>query len=261
MSSDPVAALVAELAYVFKDVRLLHRALTHRSYVNECAEPAVADNERLEFLGDAVLDLVVSNELMQRLPQAREGELSRVRASMVSEPALAELARTLGLGPALRLGRGEELSGGRDKPSLLADGFEALVAAMYLDGGMEVATQFVLSRVKMPTPEEIRSSDSKTALQHRVQAEFKVAPRYRLARSEGPDHAKVFYVEITVSDRVMAQGAGSSKKEAEQAAAAAALLRFEDPAFVAEVTAYRAAKSAAKSDAESATKSAAPSEP
>lgn len=177
-------------------------------------------------MGDAVLDLVVSSELMKRYPDAREGQLSRVRAAMVSEPALAKAAEELGLGPALRLGRGEELSGGREKPSLLSDAFEALVAALYLDGGYERASQFVLSRLEVPS---IRAGiDSKTELQHQVQAKFKRTPKYRLVKSEGPDHAKTFFVELWVDEVVVSKGSGKSKKDAEQEAAGLALEQLED---------------------------------
>lgn len=225
-SKDPQVRLLTALGHSFADDRLLVQALTHRSYVNEVDDPAVRDNERFEFLGDAVIDLVVSSELMRRFDTAREGRLSKIRASVVSEGALARLARQIGLGPALRLGRGEEMSGGRDKSSILSDAFEALMAAVYLDAGLERVAEVLLPRLRFPDGEALRRGDPKTELQQRVQAERHKTPTYHLVDERGPDHDKVFEVELRVEGEVLAAGEGRTKKEAEQRAAAAALERL-----------------------------------
>lgn len=226
-SKDPVVRMLQTLGHRFTDDRLLLEALTHRSYVNEVDDPRVRDNERFEFLGDAVIDLVVSAELMRRFDAAREGRLSKIRASVVSEGALARLAREIGLGEALRLGRGEELSGGRDKASILSDGFEALMAAVYLDAGVERVAEVLLPRLTFPDVEQLRRGDPKTELQQRVQAARHETPTYHLLGAEGPDHDKRFRVELRVGEDVLGQGEGRTKKEAEQRAAAAALERLE----------------------------------
>lgn len=217
-SHDPVFRLMNALGHRFDDPELLTQALTHRSYVNECSDP-VPDNERFEFLGDAVIDLIVSSELMIRFPEAREGSLSKMRANIVSEGGLARIAEKLQLGEALRLGRGEELSGGRTKPSILSDAFEALIAAVYLDAGLERATQIVLPWFDFPERLELRKFDPKTELQQRVQAELHITPTYRVIGSSGPDHDKVFEIELLIGDMVKSRGEGRTKKEAEQRAA------------------------------------------
>lgn len=222
-SKDPEKRLERALGHSFDDRRHLREALTHRSFVNECEEPSVRDNERFEFLGDAVIDLVVSTELMRRYPDAREGPLSKFRASIVSETALAKVAERLEIGAALRLGRGEEMSGGRDKPSILSDAFEALIAAVYLDGGLEAAAKVLLRWLEFPTSTSLHVGDAKTELQQRVQARRHVTPNYRLIGESGPDHDKVFVVELLVEGEVLARGEGRSKKEAEQQAAARVL--------------------------------------
>lgn len=222
-SKDPVRRMLEALGYAFSDDRLLLEALTHRSYVNEVVDPDIRDNERFEFLGDAVIDLVVSNELMERHPEAREGRLSKIRASIVSEQALARLAREIELGEAIRLGRGEELSGGRDKASILSDAFEALMAAVYLDGGLGEVARVLLSRLVFPDAAALKRGDPKTELQQRVQGERHQTPTYHLAGEDGPDHDKIFEVEIRVGDEVLGRGRGRTKKEAEQRAAASAL--------------------------------------
>lgn len=215
-----VQRLVETLGYTFRDPERLEQALTHRSYVNESRGARARDNERLEFLGDAVLDLIVSEALMERHPEAREGELSKLRARMVSEVALARVADRMGLGAALRLGRGEEMSGGRHKASVLADGFEALIAAIYLDGSYDAARRVVLDFIEFAGPEDV---DAKTELQHRLQERLKKTPRYRLIEELGPAHDKTFIVEVTLDDEPLERGTGRSKKEAEQRAAANAL--------------------------------------
>jgi ribonuclease-3 len=216
----------------FSEPELLERALTHKSYANE--HHLSVHNERLEFLGDAVLSLVVSERLMRDRPDSPEGELSRLRAAIVSEPALAAVARTIGLGAFLFLGKGEEQTGGRDKDSLLADSLEALVASLYLDGGIGQATTFI-ERHFQETFHRVTSSggaaDHKTEFQERCQELLKTLPEYRVMSESGPDHRKEFEVELTVQGKVMGRGLGRSKKEAEQAAAKEALekLKSQEP--------------------------------
>ncbi len=212
------------LGYQFVRQELLERALTHRSHANENRAGAGADNEKLEFLGDAVLDLVVGHLLMDQYPTLSEGELSVTRAQVVSEAGLSELAAELGLGEFLRLGRGEERTGGRNKPSLLADAFEAVVAAVYLDGGFEASRQLV-ERLLVRRLSAVDTSgfyDFKTRLQESSQAKLKSTPEYRVVGETGPDHDKTFEVAVHIRDREWARALGKSKKEAEQRAAAMA---------------------------------------
>lgn len=229
---ERLRALAASLGHEFRDLDLLDRALTHRSYVHE-TEGASADNERLELLGDAVLGLVVCEELLRRFPEAREGELSKIRSRVVSEPVLAARASALGLGDYLLLGRGESEGGGRERPSILADAFEAVVAALFLDGGLDAARRFVLSRFEgvLADPHlTAASKDPKTSLQELAQERHRAVPVYRVVSEEGPDHDKRFEVEVEVPGGVRARGRGRSKKAAEQAAAecALALLQGKD---------------------------------
>ncbi|MFO0726800.1 MAG: ribonuclease III [Myxococcota bacterium] len=230
--AEMAARLMGAIGYTFQRPELLIASVTHRSFVNESADRLAFDNERLEFLGDAVLGLVVATELMQRFPSAQEGVLSRLRASMVDEAALHKLAVALGLGEALRLGRGEELSGGRTRSSLLADAFEAMIGAAYLDGGLDAARVILDRCLSYPGAAEA-PVDPKTELQERLQAAKRAPPTYRLVGEEGPDHAKTFAVEVSVEGRVVARGEGRTKKEAERAAASVVLesptLGAEDP--------------------------------
>jgi ribonuclease III len=217
--------LEADLGYRFGDLAILDNALTHRSFVNETLSYPCRDNERLEFLGDAVLELFVSALLMKRFPDCAEGELSKRRASIVNERPLADLARHFGLGDLLLLGRGEEASGGRLKPSLLANAFESVVAAIYLDGGFD-RTAGVLERVIAPLIETGEASlyrDFKTAAQELCQNRFGQFPRYELLAESGPDHEKHFETGLFVGERLLATGSGRSKKEAEQGAARSTL--------------------------------------
>lgn len=225
-AEDRLPELMRALGYQFRDLDLLREALTHRSYVNEVPSPGVRDNERFEFLGDAVLDLAISTMLMDAHPQAKEGDLSKLRASVVNEGSLAEVARRLDLGRGLRLGRGEELTGGRDRPSILADALEAIVAAVYLDGGFEAARALLVRHVPIPTADDGPVGDPKTDLQERVQGLVHRTPTYRLLREEGPDHDKRFVVATMLGDCVLAEGLGRTKKDAERAAARAALDRL-----------------------------------
>ena len=218
------------LGYRFKHRSHLKRALTHRSFVNELRLPATEHNERYEFLGDAVLELAVSHLLMERFPEAPEGELSKLRAAIVNEGQLAELAREIGLGDDLKLGKGEDQTGGRDKPSLLSDAFEAVVGAVYLDRGFGKAFD-VLERLYRAVLDRAGGvgfiRDYKTRLQEVSQARFRAVPSYRLQRTVGPDHAKTFEIHLYIQNERWGVGRGASKKNAEQAAAAEALAKLE----------------------------------
>ena len=224
---DEFETLQRDIDYRFRDRGLLEHALTHTSRANEDVTGGVVDNESLEFLGDAVLGFVVADLLFHEFPGFNEGQKSKVKASLVSTATLARQAERLALGDHLLLGRGEEKSGGRRKQALLADGFEALIAAIYLDGGIEQARAFIL-REFAPLVSAVRQQgpggeDYKSALQERVQAIDGPLPEYRLAGTSGPDHQKTFRVEVLVRGVVLAAGSGTSKKEAEQDAARLAL--------------------------------------
>ena len=217
------------LGYRFIDSELLARALRHPSWCNEQGDPRPDDNERLEFLGDAVLDLVVSHRVMTRYPNAHEGDLSVTRQQLVSEAALSEVAGELGLGRYILLGKGEEKSGGRVKPKILADMFEALIGAVYLDGGYPCAWECV-DRVlgsRIATVELKNFYDFKTRLQETAQARLKATPTYRVVQELGPDHDKRFVVAVTIGEDEWARAVGKSKKEAEQMAAAEAHFKIE----------------------------------
>jgi ribonuclease III len=228
-SAASLDSLQTDLAYRFRDARLLQEALTHKSYVNEQRDEGGSDNERLEFLGDAVLSLIMSEQLALVLPQSPEGALSKHKARLVSESMLAEAARRLNLGASLRLGRGEELSRGREKDSLLADALEAVIAAVHLDGGIE-SSRRVVERMFEQELAHIASQrhrpgedDYKTQLQEWCQRRFDSLPSYAVIRESGPDHDKLFEVQLTVNGEVVGRGTGRSKKEAEQSAAKQAL--------------------------------------
>ncbi len=219
-STEARAALEAGLGHRFVRAEHLAVALTHRSHA-----PGAPNNEKLEFLGDAVLALAMSDVLMARFPDAREGELSKVRASLVNAEILARRARSLGLGQWLRMGKGEEKSGGREKTSILAAGYEAVLGAVYVDAGYEVARQ-VVERHFREDVEAHRTAglrDYKTQLQEITQRLFREAPLYTLVAEHGPDHDKWFTSELSIGGRVYGQGEGRSKKLAEQAAAMQAL--------------------------------------
>jgi ribonuclease III len=222
---DSIQELIMRLGYAFNDPTQLTRALCHSSYVNEQTQPNMASNERLEFLGDAVLNLVISHLLMWHFPDLAEGDLSRNRAYLVNETRLAAIAREIGIGPYLLLGKGEELTDGRDKNSILADTVEAIIAAIYLDGGFDAAFAFVEGQFKKRLQRANRSryaTDYKSRLQERVQSIYHQVPRYQVVDSRGPDHDKTFTVRMTVAD-ISAEGDGKSKKMAEQEAARAGL--------------------------------------
>ena len=225
MDREAYVPLETRLGHRFADPHRLEAALTHKSFLNENPSAARSDNERMEFLGDAVIDLAISHLLMEAFPTRSEGELSKTRAQIVNEQGLADVAQAIALGEWLFLGRGEEQSGGRGKPSLLADACEAVIAAVYLDGGFDAALLVVrrLFGHRVQAAFEGRGSDYKTRLQERVQAELKVQPRYNVIGTSGPDHDKTFDVALLVGDRELGRGQGKSKKEAEQRAAERAL--------------------------------------
>jgi ribonuclease-3 len=224
--------LQERIGHRFSDRELLLNALMHRSYVNENPNLDLADNERLEFLGDAALDLAISHLLIERFPHYNEGKLSRLRAGIVNEKQLASMAKKLALGEALRLGKGEELSGGRQKPSLLANAYEALLAAVYLDGGFHSLIHIVELQFSRFFSEEedlpqALDKDYKTRLQEVLQRREKTVPDYRLEAEEGPDHDKLFRVSVWLKDRLLALGSGPTKKAAQQKAAGRALRLLE----------------------------------
>lgn len=223
-------AIEARLHYRFKDRGLLEHALTHKSRAAEDPSGGVVDNESLEFLGDAVLGFVVADLLYREFPEFSEGPKSKAKAALVSTTALADLSRTLGLGDDLLLGKGEAKTGGRAKTALLADVFEAVIAAIYLDGGVEPARAFVEQQLR-PLVASVRASssfglDHKSALQETLQARGRPLPVYRVSQESGPDHEKRFAVDAEVDGVVLAAGSGKTKKEAEQEAARLALLNL-----------------------------------
>ncbi|MFZ0613959.1 MAG: ribonuclease III [Desulfobacterales bacterium] len=217
-----------KLGYHFTDEALISEAFRHSSYVNEQADGNLRDNECLEFLGDAVLNLVVGYLLMQRYPEVKEGDLSRMRAALVNESQLADIARRIDLGAHILLGKGESLSNGQDKNSILADTFEAVVAAVFLDGGFNAAYQIIDSHLA-PYMEEIQAIDSsqdfKSQLQELVQVNRQQMPAYDVIGENGPDHDKTFCVRLQVLDSTT-EGRGKSKKQAEQDAARRAIIRL-----------------------------------
>jgi ribonuclease-3 len=209
------------LRYQFTNPILLEEALRHSSYVNEQPDADLRDNERLEFLGDAVLNLVIGHLLMQTYPQMREGDLSRIRANLVNETQLSEIARSLELGPHLLLGKGEIQSNGQEKNSLLANAFEAVMAAIYLDSGLAAASavvQHLFNDLVESAPTATSGQDYKSRLQEAVQSTIKEIPQYRVVDECGPDHEKTFTVAMSVGT-IQTQGMGRSKKAAEQDAA------------------------------------------
>jgi len=218
--------LQTALEYDFVNPQLLDVALTHRSFINESTEPGLQDNERLEFLGDAVLDLCVSDLLMKKYPDYNEGRLSRMRSLLVNEYPLADLGRRFSLGEYLRLGKGEETSGGRNKSSILSNAFEAVVAAVYLDSNFDRIAA-VLEKLFEPllsqNANDLLFRDFKTQLQEVSQELFKTIPKYSLLDEYGPDHDKTFIVQLGIANRIITSGMGKSKKEAEQEAARKAL--------------------------------------
>jgi len=230
---EKMKTLEKMIGYQFQNPNLLLTALTHSSYANECKNKTL-NNERLEFLGDSVLNLSVSNYLYNRFKDLTEGELTKLRASIVSEASLAKIARKLNLGDYLRLGKGEENTGGRKRDSILADAVEAIIGAVYLDGGFEKASDFIL-RYQIP---EIDNSlegkgfrDYKTELQELIQRDSEQEIQYRIIKESGPDHAKQFVAQVSHNQKVIGEGTGKSKKDAEQQAARQALERIYGRTF------------------------------
>ncbi len=216
--------LETAIGYQFRNITLLQNALSHSSYANERWHDSLKSNERLEFLGDSVLGMVVAEHLYRTFPNRPEGELTRMRADMVCEKTLAKVANTLGLGKHLLLGKGEEQGGGRSRESILADAVESVIAACYLDGGMTAAVQFIQKFILVNVPvNKLHNADYKTALQELVQQKKNQVLSYNLVGESGPDHDKQFRVELTLNGEVVGTGIGSSKKRAEQAAAHAAI--------------------------------------
>jgi ribonuclease-3 len=220
-TSKDCRQLQETLPHRFSNLDLLEEALRHSSFVNEQSDTDMRDNERLEFLGDAVLNLVIGDLLMQTYPQMREGDLSRIRANMVNETQLAEIARGINLGSYLQLGKGEIQSNGRDKSSLLANAFEAVVAAIFRDNGLDAAAAVIQHHFKdlvASAPTATGVQDYKSRLQEEVQSSIREIPQYQVIDESGPDHEKIFTVSMTVG-KIQTQGTGRSKKSAEQDAA------------------------------------------
>jgi ribonuclease-3 len=216
----------AALGLSFFDKTLLRRALTHRSYLNENPDYPLEDNERLEFLGDAVLDFITGEYLYHHFPEMPEGRLTNLRSALVRTESLADFAGSLKLGEHLFLGRGEDDSGGRRRAAILCDAYEALIGALYLDQGIEKTRTFALTHLE-PALEEVLATDSekdpKSQLQEITQSEYQLTPTYRTVKEEGPDHAKEFTIEAVIGNRAYGTGKGFSKQNAAQAAAQAAL--------------------------------------
>ena len=215
----------ARIGYVFHDKNLLRRALTHTSFANECKDKTLGHNERLEFLGDSVLSLTVAEALYERYPKLPEGELTRIRAALVCEKTLYLMAQEIDLGAFLFLGKGEDASGGRTRPSVLSDAYEAVIAAVYLDGGLENAVKFIMPRFEQHLQNHMNDMprDYKSELQEIVQQNPGERIAYVLVSQSGPDHNKTFTVEVHLNSNSIGSGTAASKKEAEQLAAKEAL--------------------------------------
>ena len=226
MSDNNLNEFQNRIGYIFKDISLLKLALTHSSYGNEVYHDKHHNNERLEFLGDAVLEITVSEYLFEKYKAQPEGELTKLRASIVCEPTLAICARDIGLCDMIYLGKGEELTGGRFRDSITSDAFEALLGAVYKDGGIECARAFVQSHVLTDIDRKKLFVDSKSILQEMIQADHKDGPVYELVGESGPDHCKQFKVNVMVDGQVVGEGIGRTKKSAEQQAAYNAILKM-----------------------------------
>ncbi len=227
LSAKDFDQLENKISYMFKNKKNLILAMTHSSFANENKNAKLQSNERLEFLGDAVLNIVISEYIYLKFANLTEGEMTKARASIVCEQSLMKCANNIGIGSFLMLGKGEELTGGRMRPSILSDAFEALIGAIYLDGGMKNAKQFILGQMEKLIHDSINGAvfmDFKTQLQEIIQKEGDSKIVYEIIDEKGPDHEKVFVAQVKVSDRVIGKGNGKSKKEAEQAAARVALM-------------------------------------
>ncbi len=228
---DFLDALEEKLGHRFSESRRLMEALTHRSWAHEQPDRTLRSNDRLEFLGDAVLELAISHLLFKRFPELTEGGLTKFRSALVNRNSLAQKARSLGLGEVVLLGKGEEKTRSRLKPSILADTFEAVLGALYMDGGFGAAISLVeriFSRELTQEPESVLGGDFKTLLQERTHTLYGRPPSYRLEAEEGPDHHKSFVMFVMVEGSVLGVGRGTSKKEAQQEAAREALLKIEE---------------------------------
>ncbi len=232
MNQTMLHTLEDRIGYRFHDISLLKQALTHSSFTNEQKINKSCDYERLEFLGDAVLELVSSEYLFKEHPKTPEGELSKMRAAMVCEPSLAFCAKELELGSFLLLGKGEEVTGGRERDSIIADVMEAVIGAIYLDGGMEPAKAHIYRFVLSDLEDKQLFYDSKSSLQELIQGKLKKEFHYELLKESGPDHDKLFTVAVVVDDHKMGEGTGRTKKAAEQQAAYKALLVMREQGYV-----------------------------
>lgn len=230
MKKDSYYELQSILKYEFKDTENLLNALTHSSYANESKNKKISSNERLEYLGDSVLNFIVSAYIFISYPKLPEGEMTKIRASVVCEQTLKDISNLLGIGKYLQLGKGEEQTGGRTRPSILADAFEAVVGAIFIDSGLESARNFVLSNLENLITKAVKGIgmiDYKTTLQEELQKHGEVRIIYEVMSESGPDHEKEFKVQIKCNEKVLGIGLGRSKKEAEQAAACKALEGIE----------------------------------
>ena len=228
MSNKRIKDFENRINYTFKNIEFLKLALTHSSYGNEVYHDKHHNNERLEFLGDAVLEVTVSDFLFKKYPDLPEGELTKLRASIVCEPTLAICAREIKLDEAVFLGKGEELTGGRFRDSIISDAMEAVLGAIYTDGGIECATVFVHNFILNDIDNKKLFVDSKSILQERIQSGYKEGPEYFLVDETGPDHCKEFHVEVKVEGQVIGEGKGRTKKAAEQQAAYNAILKMKN---------------------------------
>lgn len=227
---NELAGFQDSLDYKFKNIQILETALTHSSYANENKSVGVSSNERLEFLGDSVLNLIVSNHVFSSYPDLPEGQMTKIRASVVCEPALKEMAVELGVGNFIKLGKGEEITGGRERPSILSDAFESIVGAIYIDGGYQQAEAFVLRLVEKTIEKSAKGLgliDYKTKLQEELQKKGDVKIKYEVVNEIGPDHNKQFFIQVECNGKILGVGQGKSKKEAEQRAAENALKTVE----------------------------------
>jgi ribonuclease-3 len=230
-NQEQLRSFAETLGYNFTDLSFLQQAFIHSSYSFEHGKDIKDNNETLEFLGDAVLDLAVGYALFLRFPDMKEGELTRLRASLVKESHLATMAKEIDLGKYLLLGKGEDASGGREKSSILSCAFEAVIGAVFLDGGYEKAKVVVDQHVSKwidKRKKSLTSADSKSRLQEMLQEKYNQGPVYVLEKTEGPDHAKLFHISVQFQDKVLAHGSATNKKEAEQNAAAKAIDKFAD---------------------------------
>ncbi|MEN8264751.1 MAG: ribonuclease III [Nitrospirota bacterium] len=231
LSSENLTGIEESIGYTFKKKSLLKEGLTHKSFAHENQKKIIPFNERMEFLGDSVLELIISEYLFSSYEDYNESDLSKMKAYVVQESTLAETSKALDIGSYLRLGKGEEMTGGREKPSLLADAFEALLAAIYLDGGFKKARLFVLANLTNKIDELAKNNfifDFKTKFQEVVQAEFGVLPKYLTHKEEGPEHRKTFEVKVYINDKYLGSGKGKTKKAAAQKAAEAGLEKIKD---------------------------------